>query len=106
MTDITVSQAAIDKIKSLKDNDNYFLRITLQEGGCAGFQYGFAFDNEISPDDFILESDAGQVVFNKEYLPKLEGSIIDFESSLTGSHFLISNPNAKSTCGCGSSFSC
>ena len=107
--DITVSQSAIDKITELMEDDqidNQFLRITLQGGGCAGFQYGFMFDDEILDTDVVVEAGDIKVVLDALSLPMLNGSIVDYQSSLTGSQFLISNPNATTTCGCGSSFSC
>jgi len=107
--DITVSEAAVTKIKELMaddDSENQFLRITLQGGGCAGFQYGFMFDDEMNNDDIPIEADGIKVVLDTTSLPMLNGSIIDYKTSLEGSQFLISNPNATTTCGCGSSFSC
>lgn len=108
VADITVSQAAIDKIQELMkddDNENQFLRITLQGGGCAGFQYGFQFDDELGTGDREIEASGIKVVLHESALPMLNGSIVDYQTSLTSSQFLISNPNSKTTCGCGSSFS-
>ena len=109
VADITVSQAAIDKIKELMEGDqleDQFLRVSLNGGGCAGFQYSFMFDDSIADGDREIETGGIKVVVHESSLPMLNGSIIDYTSSLTGSQFLISNPNATSTCGCGSSFSC
>lgn len=108
--DITVSQAAIDKIKELMENEegmeHSFLRVHLQGGGCAGFQYGFMFDDDLNDTDQYVITDGVKVVVDSAFVPMLNGSIVDYQSSLTGSQFIISNPNATSTCGCGSSFSC
>lgn len=109
VADITVSQSAIDKIKELMEGDqieNQFLRVSLNGGGCAGFQYSFMFDDSMEDGDREIEAGGIKVVLHESSLPMLNGSIIDYEASLTGSQFLISNPNATTTCGCGSSFSC
>ena len=81
------------------------LRIFVTGGGCAGFQYGFAFDDEVKEDDVRVERGRIKVVIDAMSLQYLMGAEIDFEDNLEGARFVIRNPNAASTCGCGSSFS-
>ena len=84
---------------------NLRLRIFVTGGGCSGFQYGFAFDDENKEDDFQVQKDAVRVVVDAMSLQYLMGAEIDYEDNLEGARFVIRNPNATSTCGCGSSFS-
>ncbi len=81
------------------------LRIFVTGGGCSGFQYGFAFDDEVKEDDVRVERGPIKVVVDAMSLQYLMGAEIDFEDNLEGARFVIRNPNAASTCGCGSSFS-
>lgn len=81
------------------------LRVYVQGGGCSGFQYGFSLDNEQSEDDFVLPAGEFNVLVDSMSMQYLQGSVIDYKDDLTGSNFVIQNPNAESTCGCGSSFS-
>jgi iron-sulfur cluster insertion protein len=81
------------------------LRIFVTGGGCSGFQYGFAFDDEAQPDDVRVERGPITVVVDAMSLQYLMGAEIDYEDKLDGARFVIRNPNASSTCGCGSSFS-
>jgi iron-sulfur cluster insertion protein len=81
------------------------LRIFVTGGGCSGFQYGFAFDDEVKEDDVRVERGLIKVVVDAMSLQYLMGAEIDFEDNLEGARFVIRNPNAASTCGCGSSFS-
>ena len=81
------------------------LRIFVTGGGCSGFQYGFAFDDEQKEDDLTVERGAIKVVVDAMSLQYLMGAEIDYEDNLEGARFVIRNPNASSTCGCGSSFS-
>ncbi len=81
------------------------LRIFVTGGGCSGFQYGFAFDDEAKEDDFSVHRDPITVVVDAMSLQYLVGAEIDYEDKLEGARFVIKNPNAASTCGCGSSFS-
>jgi iron-sulfur cluster insertion protein len=81
------------------------LRIFVSGGGCAGFQYGFAFDDQVKADDTCVEAGAIQVLVDASSLQYVAGAEIDYEEGLEGSRFVIRNPNAASTCGCGSSFS-
>ena len=81
------------------------LRITISGGGCAGFQYGFDFDDKISEDDLIFERDGVKVVIDEMSLSLVKNGEVDFKENLLGSFFAIENPNATSSCGCGTSFS-
>jgi len=99
---------AAGKVRELIDeegNANLKLRIFVSGGGCSGFQYGFAFDEAIADDDVAVEKQGVQVLVDAMSFQYLAGAEIDFEDGLEGSRFVIKNPNATSTCGCGSSFS-
>jgi iron-sulfur cluster insertion protein len=102
------SDAAADKVRELIDeegNPGLKLRIFVSGGGCSGFQYGFAFDEAVAEDDVAVERRGVQVVVDAMSFQYLAGAEIDYEDGLEGSRFVIKNPNATSTCGCGSSFS-
>ena len=81
------------------------LRIYVMGGGCSGFQYGFAFDENVADDDLRMEKEGVVLLVDTTSMQYLAGAEIDYEESLEGSRFTIKNPNATSTCGCGSSFS-
>lgn len=81
------------------------LRIYIVGGGCAGFQYGFAFDDKQNVDDIVIEKNSVGLIVDSMSLQYLAGSVIDYVDNLKGAHFVVSNPNANTTCGCGSSFS-
>ena len=83
---------------------NSALRMFVQGGGCSGYQYGFAFDEEIAEDDFVTENEGVKVVVDMISSQYLQGATLDYKEEKFNSQFVISNPNAKSTCGCGSSF--
>ena len=101
-----VSKSALERIKevSLKSNKNYF-RISVDGGGCQGFSYKFDFDNIINDDDRVLDFKSIKVIIDKTSLEFVKGSELDFVQDMIGSYFKVSNPKAKSTCGCGTSFS-
>ncbi len=101
-----VSKSALKRIKevSLKNNKNYF-RISVDGGGCQGFSYKFDFDNTINDDDKVLDFKSIKVLIDKTSLEFVKGSELDFVQDMIGSYFKVSNPKAKSTCGCGTSFS-
>jgi iron-sulfur cluster insertion protein len=104
---INITQAANEKIRDLlaEENDPTLkLRAFVQGGGCSGFQYGFSFDNEQTEDDFAIDGDGIQVLVDAMSYQYLQGATIDYKEELMGSSFVITNPNASSTCGCGSSF--
>ena len=104
---VTISSAAAKKIKSIIDEEDssLMLRIFVQGGGCSGFQYGFTFDDEVNEDDFTFEEEGIKVVIDSMSMQYLTGASIDYKDDLMGASFTILNPNAQTTCGCGSSFS-
>jgi iron-sulfur cluster insertion protein len=97
---ITITNKALEQINKIDKPDNHFLRISILGGGCSGFQYNFTLDKQLK-EDVLLE---GNLLIDPLSLMYLEGAELDFEESLTGAIFKISNPNAKTTCGCGESF--
>ncbi|MFL2660366.1 MAG: HesB/IscA family protein [Alphaproteobacteria bacterium] len=102
-----ISNNAINRIKeiALKEKEKYF-RISVDGGGCQGFSYKFNFDGEIKADDKLFDfNDDVKVVIDQTSLDFLKGSKLDFVNDIIGSYFKVSNPNASSTCGCGTSFS-
>jgi iron-sulfur cluster insertion protein len=106
---IEVSESAKAKVIDLlneENNPDLMLRTFVQGGGCSGFQYGFTFDEIKSDDDFEIELDTKwKLVIDSMSMQYLTGAIIDYTEDLNGSQFTIKNPNAQTTCGCGSSFS-
>ena len=103
---IEITEDAQNYIASLikKDKSGYF-RITVLGGGCAGFQYKFDFDNSKNKDDIIFKTEKIEVVIDNISLNLIKGSKIDYVNELIGSSFKITNPQASSSCGCGTSFS-
>jgi len=105
---LSLSDAAIAKVQNLIANDgnqNLKLRIYIVGGGCSGFQYGFGFDEKTNEDDFVIQKKAITVVVDALSLQYLMGAEVDYTESLQGAQFIVRNPNAETTCGCGSSFS-
>jgi iron-sulfur cluster insertion protein len=105
---ITLSDSAAFKVRELvleEQNPDLKLRVYIIGGGCSGFQYGFAFEEETEEGDFIIENDGVEMMIDPMSYPYLMGSVVDYKEDLQGSRFVIENPNAKTTCGCGSSFS-
>ena len=94
----------IEKIVK-SENKSTYLRIEILGGGCAGFSYKIDLDNTINEDDIVLSKNNIKVLINKSFVPYLEGSTIEFVDELIGKSFKINNPNATSSCGCGTSFS-
>jgi iron-sulfur cluster insertion protein len=88
-----------------EDNPNLKLRVFVSGGGCSGFQYGFTFDEKIEEGDFCIENRGVQLLVDPMSAQYLMGAEIDYKEDLQGAQFVIRNPNAKTTCGCGSSFS-
>jgi iron-sulfur cluster insertion protein len=108
MEQLTLTENAAKKINDLllEENDpNLHIRCFVQGGGCSGFQYGFDFDEDKSEDDFVIEQNGAQIVIDSMSMQYLTGATIDYREDLQGSSFVIQNPNAQTTCGCGSSFS-
>lgn len=106
MITITESaQAKIQDILSEENNPNLKLRTFVQGGGCSGFSYGFTFDEEQTDDDFEFPLGEVKMLVDAMSMQYLEGAVIDYVEDIMGSQFSIKNPNAQTTCGCGSSFS-
>ena len=105
---IDISDSAKQKIKELlleENNPNLFLRTFVQGGGCSGMQYGFTFDEQQNDDDFEIPLGEFKVLIDSVSMQYLQGTEIDYKEDIAGSQFNIKNPNAQTTCGCGSSFS-
>lgn len=105
---VRLSESAVKRIASLisaEGDASLMLRLSVSGGGCSGFQYGFSFDNAVQVDDRVFERDGVKVVVDDTSLDLLAGAEIDFVEDLVGASFQVRNPNAKSSCGCGSSFS-
>ena len=105
---LTFSDNAAAKVKSLIDeegNPDLKLRVFVTGGGCSGFQYGFTFDEAVSEDDTSMEKNGVTLLIDPMSLQYLGGAEIDYQEGIEGAQFVIKNPNATSTCGCGSSFS-
>jgi iron-sulfur cluster insertion protein len=105
---IQFSESAALKVKDMiveEGNAKLNLRVYVTGGGCSGFQYGFAFDETINEDDTCIEKHGVNLVVDAVSFQYLAGAEINYEDGLEGARFLIKNPNAASTCGCGSSFS-
>lgn len=105
---IQFSDAAANKVKVLiseEENPELKLRVYVTGGGCSGFQYGFTFDEKVNDGDMTIEKQGVVMVVDPMSLQYLVGGTVDYIEGLEGSRFLVDNPNAESTCGCGSSFS-
>ena len=103
----TVSEHAARRVRELiksEGNPGLKLRIAVQGGGCSGFQYEFKLDEAMAPDDIAVEKDGITVLIDSTSLMYMIGSEVDFAEELVGSYFKITNPNAQSSCGCGTSF--
>ena len=106
--DIALSRSAVERIASLLSEEadrNLALRIYVTGGGCSGLQYGFAFEGEAAEDDHRVECQGARILVDPMSLQYLAGARIDFEEGLEGARFVIQNPNATTSCGCGKSFS-
>jgi iron-sulfur cluster insertion protein len=105
---IHITDPAKEKIIEIiaeEQNPNTFLRTFVQGGGCSGFQYGFTLDETQNDDDFEIPLETSKILIDAMSMQYLQGATIDFKDDITGTSFVIRNPNAQSTCGCGSSFS-
>lgn len=108
MMSITLTDGLVKRIKSLREQQNnpdLKLRIMVDSGGCQGFEYKFSLETGVKPDDELFEKDGVGVIIDDISLPYMRGAVIDFTDELIGAHFKIDNPNAASSCGCGTSFS-
>ncbi len=105
---IEMTDAAAAKIKALiteEENPELKLRVYITGGGCSGFQYGFTFDEKINETDTVIEKNGVIMLVDGMSLQYLVGGVVDYTDGLEGSRFTVQNPNATTTCGCGSSFS-
>ncbi|HSG03350.1 MAG TPA: iron-sulfur cluster insertion protein ErpA [Marinobacterium sp.] len=106
--DLTFTDSAASKVRTLieeEQNDNLKLRVFITGGGCAGFSYGFTFDEDVAEDDTVVENSGVTLVVDPMSYQYLAGAEVDYKEGLQGSQFMVKNPNASTTCGCGSSFS-
>nr|WP_201772676.1 iron-sulfur cluster insertion protein ErpA [Endozoicomonas numazuensis] len=105
---IVLTDNAANKVNQLmedEDNKSLRLRVYVTGGGCSGFQYGFKFDDQLADDDTRVKRQGAEMVVDSLSYQYLVGAEVDYEEGLEGSRFLVKNPNATATCGCGSSFS-
>jgi iron-sulfur cluster insertion protein len=105
---ITVTESAVAKLQDIlaeENNPNLKLRVFVQGGGCSGMQYGFTLDEEQAEDDWDLEISGVKILVDSMSGGYLQGAEVDYKEDTYGSSFTIKNPNAQTTCGCGSSFS-
>jgi iron-sulfur cluster insertion protein len=105
---MNINASAVDKIRDIiaeESNPNLKLRVFIQGGGCSGFQYGFTLDEVQNEDDFDFDHSGVKVLVDSMSMQYLQGSTIDYRDDISGSSFVINNPQATTTCGCGSSFS-
>ena len=105
---LVFTDAAASKVKGLieeENNDNLKLRVFVSGGGCSGFQYGFTFDETVGDGDTVVENGGVTLLIDPMSFQYLAGAEIDYTEGLEGAQFVIRNPNATTTCGCGSSFS-
>jgi iron-sulfur cluster insertion protein len=106
-TNITFSDRAADKVRALiaaEGDDGLKLRVFVTGGGCNGFSYGFTFDDDVQDDDAVVDKSGVTMLIDAMSYPYLDGSEVDYVEDLSGSQFVVTNPNASSTCGCGNSF--
>jgi iron-sulfur cluster insertion protein len=104
---ITITESATSRIREVLIEQNepaVKLRVFVQGGGCSGMSYGFTMDDESNEDDFVITSEDINLLIDSISMQYLQGSVIDYKEDAMGSNFSISNPNAQTTCGCGSSF--
>jgi iron-sulfur cluster insertion protein len=107
-TPVVFTDSAASKVAGLiheEGNDNLKLRVYISGGGCSGFQYGFTFDEEVNDDDTQIANGGVTVLIDSMSIQYLNGAEIDYKEDISGAQFVIRNPNATTTCGCGSSFS-
>ena len=107
-TSVSLTEGAINKILSHHDQNEpskINLRVYVTGGGCSGFQYGFTFDESVDQEDTCISKNGAQLVVDPLSMQYIAGSTIDYVEDLSGSKFIVKNPNATTTCGCGESFS-
>lgn len=107
ITPLFLSDSAVNKVRELVEeegNEDLKLRVFVTGGGCSGFQYGFSFDEAQDDEDAVIEKDGISLLVDPMSYQYLVGATVDYQEGLQGSQFVVQNPNASSTCGCGSSF--
>jgi iron-sulfur cluster insertion protein len=105
---ISIDDSAVRRLTTMMEKEpgaNQVFRVSVQGGGCSGFQYSFSFDDKVNADDRVFERDGVRIVVDEMSLEFLDGSQVQYREELVGSYFALDNPNATSSCGCGSSFS-
>lgn len=105
---LVFSDSAASKVRQLiaeEDNEELMLRVFISGGGCSGFQYGFTFDESVTDGDTVVEKEGVKLLIDPMSIQYLTGAEIDYSENMEGAQFVIRNPNAQTTCGCGSSFS-
>ena len=108
MSTITLTDNLVKRIKALQakeGNPSLKLRIVVDSGGCQGFEYKFELTETVNADDEVFEKDGIGVIIDDISLPYMRGAVVNYTDELIGAHFEVQNPNAKSSCGCGTSFS-
>ena len=100
----SIAPSAQKKLEEIQEKKNKFLRISVESGGCSGFQYKLDLDDKISAEDEVITTDGAKVVIDPMSFELLDGSELQFVEELMGSYFKITNPNASESCGCGGSF--
>lgn len=103
---LSLTDAAIQRILALQASEEpgHLLRLSVQSGGCSGFQYHFSFDDTVNPDDCVIERDGAKLVVDIISLGFLAGAVLDYTSDMMMAQFVLTNPVATSRCGCGNSF--
>ena len=104
---VSLSKAAADRVahlRKMEGDESLMLRLTVSGGGCSGFQYGFDFSKDTAEDDHVFEYHGVPLVVDEVSLDLLAGSEVDYVEDLSGAAFVVKNPNATASCGCGSSF--
>lgn len=105
---VALTDSAATQVKKLVDKENnpaLMLRVFITGGGCSGFQYGFEFDDQLNDDDTCIEKDGAKMVIDAMSMQYMAGAQVGYQEDLTGSQFVVNNPLATTTCGCGASFS-
>ncbi len=104
---ITITENVDTKVSQILQDESEAtsLRVFVQGGGCSGMQYGFVLETEQNEDDFVIEQQGVKYLVDAMSMQYLQGAVIDYKEDFEGSNFVISNPNAQTSCGCGSSFS-
>ena len=104
---VSLSKAAAERVahlRKMEGDEELMLRLTVSGGGCSGFQYGFDFSKEVADDDHVFDYEGVALVVDEVSLDLLAGAEVDYVEDLAGAAFVVKNPNATSSCGCGSSF--